>query len=276
MNLNKTAYTALVAFVSAVLTLLAAHLLGAGAPQHAVAADTPRLIAPDELARHDHRDSCWKAIDGLVYDVTSYLAEHPGDPQQVLAWCGKDASEAWNNKRPGQPHSASAKRLLQPLLIGRLAPDQAMSTAGTAAGAATPAASAASSRPSAKVLLGLAPGSYLDGIYRGHFSDRGEMQVSLQFHLRDHRLHDIELRYLAYAGIDYLKLAEKEALYPVLLQYRQAIAHLEGQPLDRVFDLYEPATVVRDYDGLTGATLRGAKIISAVRDALNRGVYQWR
>lgn len=267
MSLNKIAYTALVAFVSAVLTLLAAHFLSAAAPQHAVAAVSSRLITLEELATHNHRSSCWKAIDGLVYDVTPYIPEHPGDPDQMLGWCGKDASQAWHNKQPGQAHGTSATLLLQRYLIGQLAPAQAIATSAPAA---------ASTRPPAKVLLGLAPGTYLDGIYRGHFSDRGEMQVSIQFHLRDHHLYEVELRHLAYAGVDYLKLSEQESLYPVLLQYRQGIAHLQGQPLSRLFDLYEPGQVVQDYDGLTGATLRGSKIISTVRDALNRGVYQWR
>ncbi|MOA52695.1 hypothetical protein D3C78_1760330 [compost metagenome] len=61
----------------------------------------------------------------------------------------------------------------------------------------------------------------------------------------------------------------------MLRQYRQGIAHLEGQPLANLFDLYEPGQVVEDIDAFSGATLRASKVISAVRDALNRGVYQW-
>ncbi|WP_172147651.1 MULTISPECIES: cytochrome b5 domain-containing protein [Pseudomonas] len=274
MSLNKIAYTALVAFFSVVLTLLATGLLMGRSTEPATTADTLRPIGAEELATHNHRDSCWKAIDGKVYDVTSYLPEHPGDEALTLDWCGKDASAAWHNKRPGQAHSANAALLLQSYLIGQFAsataaapPRQVLTTPQGTTGT--------SSRPSAKVLLGLAPGTYLDGIYRGHFSDRGEMQVSLQFSLREHRMHDIELRYLAYAGVDYLKLTEEHPAYPVLLQYRQSIAHLEGQPLANLFDLYEPGKVVDDIDAFSGATLRASKVISAVRDALNRGVYQW-
>lgn len=189
----------------------------------------------------------------------------------LLDWCGKDASTAWHNKRPGQAHSPSAALLLQGYLIGQFA-SSATAAAPPRQALATPQGAASTApRPSAKVLLGLAPGTYLDGIYRGHFSDRGEMQVSL----REHRLHDIELRHLAYAGVDYLKLSEEHPSYPVLRQYRQGIAHLEGQPLANLFDLYEPGQVVEDIDAFSGATLRASKVISAVRDALNRGVYQW-
>lgn len=273
MSLNKIAYTALVAFISVVLTLLATGLLMGRSTEPAATAGALRPIGAAELAAHNHRDSCWKAIDGKVYDVTPYLPEHPGDEALMLDWCGKDASAAWHNKRAGQPHSPSATLLLQNYLIGQLEPGTATDARPRPATAAITAASSA--RPAARVLLGLAPGTYLDGIYRGHFSDRGEMQVSIQFSLRENRLHDIELRHLAYAGVDYLKLTEQEPSYPVLLQYRQSIAHLQEQPLTTLFDLYSPASVVEDIDAFSGATLRSSKIISAVRDALNRGVYQW-
>lgn len=275
MSLNKIAYTALVAFVSAVLTLTATHFLLNRSNGPTASATELRLIDATELAEHNHKDSCWKAIDGMVYDLTGYIPEHPGDEKLTLAWCGKDASQAWHNKRPGKPHSPTAAMLLPNYLIGQFASAPSAPAQKTATTAPTKEPSAPAARPSAKVLLGLAPGTYLDGIYRGHFSDRGEMQVSLQFSLRDNRLHDIELRYLAYAGIDYLQLSEDQPFYPVLLQYRQAIAHLQDQPLANLFDLYSPADVVEDIDAFTGATLRGSKVISAVRDALNRGVYQW-
>lgn len=30
-----------------------------------------------ELATHDQADDCWMAIDGVVYDFTAYLPQHP-------------------------------------------------------------------------------------------------------------------------------------------------------------------------------------------------------
>lgn len=61
----------------------------------------------------------------------------------------------------------------------------------------------------------------------------------------------------------------------MLVQYRQISERLEGELLSRIFALYDPESLVDDVDGFTGATLRGSKVISAIRDALNRGVYQW-
>lgn len=40
--------------------------------------------------------------------------------------------------------------------------------------------------------------------------------------------------------------------------------------------MYEPGDIVKEeVDGFTGATIRAGKIISAVRDGLNRGVYSY-
>ncbi|WP_375056049.1 cytochrome b5 domain-containing protein [Zobellella sp. DQSA1] len=267
MNINKTAYTALVAFCAAITTLVISHALSGG---RAGATEPPRAapISREELARHNSRDSCWKAIDGKVYDITTYIPQHPSPEAVLLAWCGRDASAGWHNKRPGISHSGAALKLLAGYLIGDL---ESISTPTPPPVAApTPA-----SQPDGRLLLGLAPGTYLDGRYRGSFLDRGEMQVAVQFDLRDGRLMALEYRHLAYGGIDYLALAEDAPLSPVTRQYRQVADYLNGKLLHHIFDLYHPEQMVADTDGYTGASLRTSKVISAIRDGLNRGVYQW-
>lgn len=268
MNINKTAYTALVAFCSAIATLVISHGLSGA---RAGATEPPRAtpISREELARHNNRDSCWKAIDGKVYDITAYIPEHPSPAAVLLAWCGKDASEGWHNKRPGTPHSGGATRLLADYLIGEFegapAPESSL----------PPVPVSRVAHPDGRLLLGLAPGTYLDGRYRGSFLDKGEMQVAVQFDLRDGQLQALEYRHLAYDDIDYLALAEDAPLSPVTRQYRQVADYLTGKPLHQLFDLYHPEQVVADLDGYTGASLRTSKVISAIRDGLNRGVYQW-
>ena len=73
-----------------------------------------------EVARHNRENSCWMAIEGQVYDITSYLPAHPSDPQIVLPWCGKEASQAWQTKTIGRPHSSYANHLLNKYHIGKL------------------------------------------------------------------------------------------------------------------------------------------------------------
>lgn len=102
------------------VTVLAAA--GAGAPPATVAppaAARPHTLA--EVARHATEADCWMAIDGVVYDLTAYLPDHPTRPSVIVPWCGKEASEAYRTKTKGRPHSAEASRLLATYRIGVLA-----------------------------------------------------------------------------------------------------------------------------------------------------------
>ncbi len=60
-----------------------------------------------EVAIHNSAQSCWTAIDGNVYDVTSWISRHPGGAQAILSLCGKDGSVAFNGQHGGQRRPAS-------------------------------------------------------------------------------------------------------------------------------------------------------------------------
>ena len=75
-----------------------------------------------QLAQHASELDCWMAIDGVVYDITAYLPEHPSRPSIILAWCGREASEAYRTKLKGRPHSPAADSQLNQLRIGTLQP----------------------------------------------------------------------------------------------------------------------------------------------------------
>lgn len=82
---------------------------------------TPTPVAMytlEEVAQHNTKDDCWQAIDGTVYDFTSYIAsgEHPGGGAMIKD-CGTDASENFANK---PPHSEYARSLLADYEIGKL------------------------------------------------------------------------------------------------------------------------------------------------------------
>ena len=55
--------------------------------------------APPRVTPHPHpphpsqKGDCWLGIDGLVYDVTKFLDDHPGGPEIVLEHAGKDATQ---------------------------------------------------------------------------------------------------------------------------------------------------------------------------------------
>lgn len=55
-------------------------------------------IALSEVAKHNSKASCWSAINGSVYDLTSWIPNHPGGEQAILSLCGKDGSAGYNRK----------------------------------------------------------------------------------------------------------------------------------------------------------------------------------
>lgn len=74
------------------------------------------IIPEMELAKHDHPGSAWTAIDGIVYDLTPFLYEHPGGASILKLCLGKDATESFSKVC----HSPEARALMLNFRIGRL------------------------------------------------------------------------------------------------------------------------------------------------------------
>lgn len=60
-----------------------------------------------QVAQHADVASCWTAINGQVYDLTSWIDKHPGGPDQILQLCGTDGSAAFNLKHAGDDRPSS-------------------------------------------------------------------------------------------------------------------------------------------------------------------------
>lgn len=115
--MNRIAYTFFIAFVSSIATLIG---IARFAPETAQAESSASEITLEELGRHDSADSCWKAIDGRVYDVTAFIDRHPTEAEVLTDWCGREATSAWYDKGNGRPHSNRATTLLAQYEIGVL------------------------------------------------------------------------------------------------------------------------------------------------------------
>jgi cytochrome b involved in lipid metabolism len=74
-----------------------------------------KSISRNELQKHNHRDSCWISIDGFVYDVTDWLAKHPGGEIVILNASGVDVTDLFSAYHP-----PSTRKLLKTYEIGRL------------------------------------------------------------------------------------------------------------------------------------------------------------
>ncbi|KPI90957.1 Cytochrome b5 [Papilio xuthus] len=75
-----------------------------------------REITSDEVKRHHDRRSAWIIIHNDVYDVTSFLGEHPGGEESLLEFAGKDGTKGFEDVG----HSQDAREMLVKYKIGTL------------------------------------------------------------------------------------------------------------------------------------------------------------
>lgn len=47
----------------------------------------------EEIAKHNTKEDLWVVVKGVVLDLTNWLDEHPGGPQAIMNFMGRDASE---------------------------------------------------------------------------------------------------------------------------------------------------------------------------------------
>lgn len=71
----------------------------------------------EDVAKHNSADSCYTAINGSVYDVTSFIYKHPGGAENILAICGKDGTSAFDMQHEG---NMRVEDLLATFKIGTL------------------------------------------------------------------------------------------------------------------------------------------------------------
>lgn len=53
---------------------------------------TPAGYTKAAVAQHNSATSCWTIVSGNVYDLTSWIGQHPGGRERILATCGIDAT----------------------------------------------------------------------------------------------------------------------------------------------------------------------------------------
>lgn len=75
-------------------------------------------ITAEMVAEHNSSEDCWTIIDGKVYNLTSYINNHPGGAVNISQICGIDGTDLFT----GNPsHDQRANNELEALYIGDLA-----------------------------------------------------------------------------------------------------------------------------------------------------------
>jgi cytochrome b involved in lipid metabolism len=78
----------------------------------------PTGITMTEVKKHNKATDCYTAINGNVYNVTSWIDQHPGGADAIISLCGIDGSSAFDSQHGGQRRPESE---LASFKIGALA-----------------------------------------------------------------------------------------------------------------------------------------------------------
>ncbi|TCD67801.1 fatty acid alpha-hydroxylase [Steccherinum ochraceum] len=78
-----------------------------------------RIYTAEDVASHKDLKSCWLSRNGKVYDVTSFLPDHPGGEDLILQHAGQGVEEIMKDASEHE-HSDSAYDMLEEFIIGRL------------------------------------------------------------------------------------------------------------------------------------------------------------
>ncbi|EFN71621.1 Cytochrome b5 [Camponotus floridanus] len=75
----------------------------------------------EEVAVHDSAEDLWIIIHGYVYDLTSFMTEHPGGEEVLLDLAGQDGTACFDSIG----HSEEAKLLREKYKIGEVTNESA-------------------------------------------------------------------------------------------------------------------------------------------------------
>lgn len=72
-------------------------------------------ITMEQVAAHATRSDCWSMVNGRAYNLTAFIARHPGGSAEIVSICGRDGSAAFAGQHSG---SNSTLRTLAAYEIG--------------------------------------------------------------------------------------------------------------------------------------------------------------
>ncbi|XP_015113698.1 cytochrome b5 isoform X2 [Diachasma alloeum] len=79
-----------------------------------------KLFTRAEVSKHKDNKDTWIIIHNSVYDVTKFLAEHPGGEEVLLEQAGADGTEPFEDVG----HSSDARQMMEPYKIGEIVEEE--------------------------------------------------------------------------------------------------------------------------------------------------------
>ena len=80
---------------------------------------SPASFTMDQVRANNSATSCWVAIDGSAYNLTNWIASHPGGPGPILGLCGTDGSTAFRSQHS---NSTNPNQRLESFRLGAIKP----------------------------------------------------------------------------------------------------------------------------------------------------------
>lgn len=62
----------------------------------------PQSYSTSEVALRSSAQACWSIVNGVVYDLTTYISKHPGGEKNILRICGVDGTRAFEGEHGGE------------------------------------------------------------------------------------------------------------------------------------------------------------------------------
>lgn len=81
---------------------------------------TTQGFTMQEVAQHSSQSDCYVAYQGVVYNITSYLPNHPGGIRKATQMCGQNIDSFSGQHSGGSFSSPQAQEMLTSLEVGKL------------------------------------------------------------------------------------------------------------------------------------------------------------
>lgn len=79
---------------------------------------TSNTYTVEQVALKNTAEECWTIINGNVYNITSYVPNHPGGMDEIVKICGRDGSKLF--AKPMEHKEGGADNVLSGFKIGTL------------------------------------------------------------------------------------------------------------------------------------------------------------